>query len=368
MGTGSTWKSPNYEKDGKFFLNFSYWIGPRQTIFFAESKDLVNWTSLGREYEFVQDERWYEAKGRWDCIWTIPRTGGGLYGYWSATPREGTGGAFGFGQSADGVTWDALPPPTAHGIGAGEVGAIEEISGRYYMMFCAFVSKTQSPMVTLVADAPDGPFSKAAKNYRLLSGHTHFSRFFPSPDGMLVCHHVIARNGGVTYSLLDGRVSFAPLKQAVVDGKGTLRLGWWKGNEKMKHRAVAVGLPPDQAPGGAPVMLQTVFDTASGLILEGRLALPKTARAPRHGLYIEHAHGEGSAVLLDSKGMAEVGLMKWDGSGFRAEKEVNRERNFASPATFRLLLKGSLMEFYLDDILIECYITASSKTLRVRSA
>jgi len=34
MGTGSTCKSPNFVKDGKFFMNFSEWKGPRQTIFF----------------------------------------------------------------------------------------------------------------------------------------------------------------------------------------------------------------------------------------------------------------------------------------------------------------------------------------------
>ncbi|HUT25096.1 MAG TPA: hypothetical protein VM492_12195, partial [Sumerlaeia bacterium] len=34
---------------------------------------------------------------------------------------------------------------------------------------------------------------------------------------------------------------------------------------------------------------------------------------------------------------------------------VNREMRFGAPARFRLLLKGSLLEFYLDDILIECF-------------
>lgn len=161
MGTGSTRKSPNYEKDGKFFMNFSLWAGPRQTIFFAESKDLVNWTRLGKEYEFVQDERWYEKDGRWDCIWTIPRPGGGLYGYWSATPKRGSGGAFGFGQSTDGIKWEALPPPKVHGVDGGEVGAIEKIGSKYYMIFCIFLSKVEFPMVTLVADKPEGPFRRS---------------------------------------------------------------------------------------------------------------------------------------------------------------------------------------------------------------
>ncbi len=135
MGTGSTWKSPKHETDGKFFMNFSEWTGPRQTIFFAESTDLLNWERLPDEYEFKQDTRWYEPDGRWDCIYTIPRPGGGLYGYWTATPKPETGGRFGFGETLDGVHWKALPPPKVYGVGGGEAGAVEKIGEKYYMMF-----------------------------------------------------------------------------------------------------------------------------------------------------------------------------------------------------------------------------------------
>ncbi|MBC8373299.1 MAG: family 43 glycosylhydrolase, partial [Planctomycetes bacterium] len=135
MGTGSTWKSPNYKTDGRFFMNFSEWKGPRQTIFFAESTDLLRWKRLGGEFEFKQDERWYQPRGRWDCIWTIARPGGGLYGYWTATPKPETGGRFGFGETLDGIHWKALKAPEVTGVGGGEVGAIEKIGGKYYMMF-----------------------------------------------------------------------------------------------------------------------------------------------------------------------------------------------------------------------------------------
>ena len=74
----------------------------------------------------------------------------------------------------------------------GEVGAIEKIGQRYYMMF-----GVGGIMVTLVSDSPQGPFKAAKKNYRLLTGHTYFSRFFRVPDGVLVNHHSIARNGQV---------------------------------------------------------------------------------------------------------------------------------------------------------------------------
>ena len=116
-----------------------------------------------------------------------------LYGYWTATPRHETGGRFGFGQSNDGVHWQALKPPRVEGAGEGEVGAVEQIAGRYYMMF-----GTGGKMITLVADGPQGPFRTAARNRVLLAGQTYFSRFFPTPGGLLANHHAIAQNGRYT--------------------------------------------------------------------------------------------------------------------------------------------------------------------------
>jgi hypothetical protein len=352
MGTGSTWRSPQFEKDGKFQMNFSEWRGPRQTIFFAESPDLVRWTRLGNEHEFVQDERRYERNGRWDCIWTLPRPGGGLYGYWTATPKPETGGRFGFGETLDGVRWKALPPPKVHGVGEGEVGAIEKIGDRYYMMF-----GTGGRMVTLVAEKPEGPFHAARKNLVLLGGHTYFSRFFPTPDALLVNHHSIARNG---------QVYFGTLKTAVLDVEGTLRLGWWKGNDKLKDGAAELKVAPPEGPADSPVaILGTALDTDSGVILEGTLALPEQKDAKPVGLYIEHAPGQGTAILVHAGGATELGPIQADGTGFKAEKRVDREIDFGKRPAFRLLLKHFLLEVYLNDILIECYSLPERATGRL---
>jgi len=352
MGTGSTWKSPKFAEDGKFQMNFSEWKGPRQTIFFAESTDLRTWTRLSDDYEFTQDERWYKPRGRWDCIWTIARPAGGLYGYWTATPKDATGGRFGFGETLDGVRWKALAPPKVHGVGGGEVGAIEKIGRKYFMMF-----GNRGSMATLTADSPKGPFHAAKKNFRLLAGHTYFSRFFRVGTDVLVNHHSIARNG---------QVYFAPLKAAVLDDEGTLRLGWWKGNEKMKHEPIAVKGPPAGLAGKtAPAMLGNTFDVEKGVVLEGTLALPEKAGLRRRGLYIECGAGGGSAVLINAAGLAELGPMKADGSGFRAEKKIDREMTFGKEARFRLLVRRSLVEFYLDDILIECFSLPAESTGRI---
>ena len=369
MGTGSTWKSFTFEEDGKFYMNFSEEIGKRQNIYFAESTDLRNWTRLkGKEYQFVQDERWYEKNGRWDCIWTIAKPGGGLYGYWTASPLS-KDSKFGFGESQDGLHWKALEPPKVSGVERrhAEVGAVEKIGDKYYMLMGNY-----SPyMVTLVADQPEGPFRNAKKNFNVLTGHTYFCRFFAHPsDGMLVCHFTRAR---------DNQVSFAPLKDVRIDKEGTLRLGWWKGNEKMKHHAIKLEQADDTSK--TVVMLGNSFDVKDGTILEGILRLPKDAGAPRSGLYIECVNNQGAGVLVDHAGVAELSSMQADGTVLKIEelknrkkrkkrknldlKHVDREMSFSSPARFRLILKGSLMEFYLDDILIESYALPAEASGRI---
>jgi hypothetical protein len=334
-------------------MNFSEEIGERQNIYFAESKDLLNWTRLeGEEYRFVQDERWYKKNGRWDCIWTIPKPGGGLYGYWTASPLS-KDSKFGFGESKDGLHWKALEPPKVSGVKRkhAEVGAIEKIGNKYYML----LGNYPPYMVTLVADRPEGPFCKAKKNFNVLTGHTYFCRFFPHPkDGMLVCHFTRARNK---------QVSFAPIKDVRIDNEGTLRLGWWKGNEKMKHKPIAVEKPAESNTEVA--MLGNSFDINQGIIIEGTLRLPKAENEPRHGLYVECTKNLGAGVLIDSTGVAELGQMKADNTALKAEKRVDREMKFGKPARFRLLIKGSLMEFYLDDILIESYALPENATGRI---
>ena len=146
----------------------------------------------------------------------------GCIGYWTATPKANTQGRFGFGETTDGITWRALPPPVVQGVEAGEAGAVERIGEHYYMLF-----GTGGIMVTLVADRPDGPFVPAEGNLRLLSGHTYFARFFPSPDGLLVNHHSIAR---------DGAVSPGAAQVTRVDQHGTLRLAWWRRKREAQAR------------------------------------------------------------------------------------------------------------------------------------
>jgi hypothetical protein len=59
--------------------------------------------------------------------------------------------------------------------------------------------------------------------------------------------------------------------------------------------------------------------------------------------------------------------MRADGTGFACEKQIDRQWSFGSQSRFRLLLmpKQSLMEFYLDDLLIECFSLPEPATGRI---
>ena len=131
----------------------------------------------------------------------------------------------------------------------------------------------------------------------------------------------------------------------------------------MKHAPTKVEKPADSSK--AVAMLGNSFHVKRGTILEGALRLPEDKDAQRRGVYIECVNNRGSAVLVDSAGVAELGLMQADGTGFKVEKRVDREMKFANPAKFRLLLKGSLMEFYLDDILIESFALPAEASGRI---
>ena len=207
---------------------------------------------------------------------------------------------------------------------------------------------------TLVADKPQGPFTVLTRNRIVLGGHTYYARFFQSPSGLLVCHHSIAR---------DGEVYFGQLKGTDFDAEGTLRLTWWPGNEVLKHKPVRI--PAIATAGTGPVrMLSRKFDAATGFLLEGSIQLPDPLGAPC-GLYIEYGSGVGTAILFNANGCAELGPVAGDGRGFNPDKTVDREKRFGETAGFRLLVKGSLLEIYLDDFLIECYSLPATATGRL---
>ena len=355
LGTGSVWKDADFSATRRFLCNYSEWRmdGDRlvQNILFAWSDDLIHWHKFGDEYMFSIDEQFYQkikedAQGpwewpRWDAICVIPRLEGGYYGYWTATPKDTLG--FGFGESKDGLLWRSLEPPWIEWgdppeMCFVEVGGVHEFEHKYYCMLGDYAS-THCGMFTVVSESPFGPFRPVAKNFGLLCNqskmHVYFSRFLDTPEEVLVNHHALAEG---QFSDEHFETYFAPLKTAMVIDGG-LYLAWWKGNDGLKNREVKPsGLD------GEPLR----FKPNTGIVLEGTMDLPGS-------LFIGNRDGVGTGILVSKDGVTEIGSGRQNKATFKCEERVDREVSFGASPRFRLLLNHTMLEFYLDDLLIQCY-------------
>ncbi len=275
----------------------------------------------------------------------MPHEEYGYLGYWTATPLPETGGRFGYGKSSDGLTWEALPPPQVPGGNDGEVGAVEQINGKTYMMFGHFPH-----MQVLVAEEPEGPFYAATKNRLLLSEGTYFSRFLHFPDGLGVNHHLITPEGKIFMGLL---------KWVDVDGEGVLRLKWWRGNDRLKDKYSLCTYQPDILETDANLIHLQAVDAANGSIIECSLILPEDQFQARRGVYIECADSSGTVILFDSQGRAEISHSDRQGKQAKFHKLIDREFTFNEAVNLRLCVQHELVEIYLDDVLIDCFSMAS---------
>ena len=421
LGSGSVWPVGD-----KFAMNFCERREGRQAIFLAKSNDLVHWQRLGDEYRCDPDPQWYDdtAAGRWDCVNVLPRPGGGLVGYLTARPWSHTPGltyeSIGKVESEDGLHWRAVAPPTFDWgewpkMNVHEVTGLAKIGDLHYLLMAYTYSITGSlghrhdwdnvgirvGTHTFVADSIDGPFRPDRQAYPLLVSDpppemrtkmmTMCLRFHPTPEGMLMYHHSVAQSN---------RVWFSPLKRAVVDGGGHLSLGYWRGNDALKGTPIDIDLAsctrvgptqdhPDgrlfatefttelemssrrleinEAHGGGLLLLDNHFDLERGIVLEGTLEIyepPK--RWSGIGVFVEkHPHrAQGTAILAQTRGRTEIGPMK-QGNDFRPDDVTEKGIASGTRTSFRLLLRHSLVEFYLDDLLIQCYSLPDEATGRL---
>jgi hypothetical protein len=335
IGTGHVWKSPGFDRNGLWNLNYSEWLGDKQDIMFATSPDLLHWTKVDETLRFVQDPRWYKAKGRWDCIDTIAGEDGWLYGYFTADPDPAKVDyphcGFGFARSRDGIRWEALPP--VRGDLNGEFGGIQKFGQKYYIVM--------SEGRIGVGDSPLGPFWKQKKNHNIFGGNTYFPRFFhTAPAGPLMDHFY---NGGPVYA--------APLKATTLDREGTLRLVWWRGNEKLK----AAEIPVEIAAGSGPVQWREgLLEVNQTLTIEGTLHLPApdTAGAPIRGLLFDQGNNSAECVAFEPT-QTVFGSVALDAQPLKlaVRQKANRDLDFSRTQHFRVLLNRDMMEVYVNDYL-----------------
>jgi len=340
LGTGSVWRSPLCGEAEVFYCNYSEGRkcpdgSKEQRIFFAKSKDLRSWTKMDKITEFVCDRRWYVSDdaegGRWDCIFTLPKPGGGLYGYFTAKPKEYTG--FGMAESDDGCHWSALPPPRLELADCGleidirdvELGAVTEYDGRYYCLLG--IGPGLAGMVVAVGHTPAGPFYPQTENFFLqtnkYSSNAYFMRFFETPEGLFVNHHSVAREKS---ALGYEKIYLAPIKKVEFDPDGILWLRWWSSNELLKGREINDFSGKLQHNG---FIIEALFEQEASL----RLNLQ---------------NGDLFIISVDAGGTVRYLHEQADGNVY--EKESCRWVSRSSKShLIRLLVRESLTELYICD-------------------
>jgi hypothetical protein len=340
MGTGHIWKSPDFGRNHTWVMNYSEWFGDKQDIMFATSSNLVNWTKVDEKHRFVQDTRWYKEKGRWDCIDTVQRPDGSLYGYFTADPDPGKVKywpcGFGFAESKDGITWTALPP--VEGDISGEFGGIQKIGEKYYILI--------SEGRVAVGDKPEGPFYSQKKNTNVFGKgcDIYFPRFFHNaPGGPLVNHFY-----------QNGPVHAAPLKAVEVGADNILRLKWWSGNDKLKAEPLEAKLV-DAGAGYMPAL--RLFDrkldlTRTHVIEATASEVPEqVSEKGRRGVFFGQGTGPARCLLL-TREQVLFGEIHVDGTGFKATQIANRALDLGASQKLRLVLKADMVEVYVNGYLM----------------
>lgn len=389
---------------------------------FYESKDLIHWTYL---YEVPIDSHFYLADGRWDHMFMIPKNdanpGDGYLGYVVADPIDH--GGFGMMESPDGIRYHPIKAPEILAdfqIPTLEVGGIKKFGDKYYFLGgnVNHFGFSGYGVYTYVADSPMGPFRPDMEAYRLTgtSGidgdyYIHILAAFvkDSPEDLVSDPFTFRSSPGT-----DGQSTwFLPMRKAIVDGQGHLRLAYWKQNDLAKGGEVKVDLaqntvafPPGQTDSNPIIRVETTndsvvvqtdkiwrpfswldgaktrkgvvvlnehFDLDKGLIVEGHIKARtlnpriRDGRKTYAGFYIEGADtGPGTAIML------EVGEPQWRESRIgrlRLDTDFHFEsldvtgRNCATVTgldndnehTFRLWIRGGQMELYVDDLLMQSF-------------
>lgn len=332
LGTGSVWRAPGLEQSSLFFCNYSEWRRVegrlRQTIFFAQSDDLIHWEKLGDAQPFLPDTRWYreylDEGARWDCVFPLQRQDGSYWGYWTAAPLDGPG--VGFGESEDGITWKALPPPQIH-LGSFssekevEAGAACAHGGKYYLLVGCYGHP--DGVGIFVSDSPQGPFYPQEKGFAVFSNRSHVNGYFPRflqyGEELLVNFHQLERrkNGKERFY-----TALAPLK-AVEFEEGLLCLKWWKQNDCLL---------------GDPLSRMESNCVITGSLLPG-------------GTWVLPLEGGGSLQICRLK----EGVFQYKRDDGTVEERIQRELIPESQGQAQLLIGDTLTELYVGGYYVTCY-------------
>ncbi|MEJ7678177.1 MAG: hypothetical protein WKG06_10015 [Segetibacter sp.] len=109
--------------------------------------------------------------------------------------------------------------------------------------------------------------------------------------------------------------------------------------------------------------LPNSLDVTNGVIIEGDF--PSLKGNEKSTLYIQCENNHGTAIFLKSNGQVEFGEPVENSKEFIINDTINREMKFSAQPHFKLFLKQSLIEFYIDDVLIQCYTLPAKSTGKI---
>lgn len=401
LGTGAVWEYT----DG-FVMNYSLEVDGRQRICFAISQDFLHWEPLPPEFDFLPDSKFYDdtPAGRWDCIWPVRREEGGYYGFFTANPLcedQLTLPSVGAATSSDGIHWEALPPPRfewkGHPVNVGEVGAVELINGKFYMLVgmneLEFGMREYSRadlgdmgMYVFVSENIMGPYQLQEDNPRILVSHAYpdwishyFTRFYPINETgeLLICHHSLERAPGN-----NAKVWLAPLKKTILEGN-TLWMGWWEQNNVLRGTEIFYGFnnsrvvwpliprgwkiekeifSAKEPHHGGKLELERTFDLDRGIFLSAEV-LFDTGDSAYGGVGFYFDCGDICEYVLVRKGQSEIGKL-W------RDKYLVRELCSPHPLqknslSILLLARNSMVEWYADGHFLQSHSLHSRPTGKI---
>jgi len=365
-----------------------------QLLRFYESTDMKNWTYL---YTSQPDPTWYKSLGdpgnRWDAMYMIPKEEGdpsaGYWGYGVGWSKPGVVQGPMMMQSTDGRNWEVLSPPK---MDWGDVppslmeySGCERIGGKYYLIGGQFIGSNLGidrsagyGIWTAISDHPRGPFRPDKNAYRLCGiqkrdeeNMVWLAAWVRGKDNELLVSNSVS---------IQRRTWMLPLRKAVVDSEGHLRLHWWPGNVALCGEEVPLKTDHVFLQAAEPEKEFNLFelpeelDVQQGFVFEGMFTVKAPIvsgtknRRTAIGLFMPETETQSKAIELEvgppDGRESVIGLLKSlpDGEFQLHAQDITRDGFHATMTGvepgehhFRLLVRIGCFELYIDDKLMQTY-------------
>lgn len=372
----------------RFVMNHGSFTGEQQDVLrLWASTDLVHWEYLGSDYDVRRPDG--QRIDHMDVISVEEEGKTNYYGY-------AVGGVL---RSEDGLKWTWLSElPLMGNVNirvCQEPGGCQQIGGKYYLLVGGFYPGSFGYATsTYISEQPWGPFRPDYPAFRL-NGYSGrelvalWAAYCRKPGELLLSNYILDQTGPFWWH--------APLKAAVVDGEGHLRMGYWNGNDTLKgtqlpcdieqvrleyagpnstisiaREQVTITAPPlpqirwitPGNPNIALAFLNTAFDLDKGCVIEGSLKVTAIDGLvfPAAGICLEQGDRQATAVLFGTWARTEIGMLRWSDQLQFDAKDITGVGCATvtgilpgETGHFRMLIRKGIFELYLNDLLVQTY-------------